>query len=210
MIEIKVPSPGESITEVLLDKWHKPSGTWVEKDDLIAEIQSDKAALEVYAEAAGRLEILVEAGTQVPVGTVIARIDPAAERSTAPSSTNGETSAPSTTSPAAEEKTQPTVMPSAARILAEKGIPAQQVTGTGPAGRITKEDALQAQPTKPAEPSPAPAAPAPALSTPSAAPVPMEGRQEIRKKLTPIRQTIVRRLLAAKNQTAMLTTFNEV
>jgi len=84
MIEIRVPSPGESITEVLLDKWHKPHGSWVEKDELIAEIQSDKAALEVYAEEAGRLESLVEAGTQGPVGNVLGRSDPGAAPATAP------------------------------------------------------------------------------------------------------------------------------
>jgi len=210
MIEIRVPSPGESITEVLLDKWYKPNGAWVEKDELIAEIQSDKAALEVYAEAAGRLEILVEAGQQIPVGTVIARIDPSAEKSASPPQVNGGTAAEApkpASSSARSEAPSPTVMPAAARILAEKGIPVQQVQGTGPGGRITKEDALKAQPVKPAEPQPASAAP---VSSPAPTSLPPDGRQEIRKKLTPIRQTIARRLLAAKNQTAMLTTFNEV
>ncbi len=212
MIEIRVPSPGESITEVLLDKWHKPHGSWVEKDELIAEIQSDKAALEVYAEAAGRLEILVQAGTQVPVGTVIGRIDPSAEPEKAPveAPTSAATPAPALSSPSSPdgEKTAP-VMPAAARILSEKGIPPTQVPGTGPGGRITKADALAAAPPAPAsppslassEPAPQPAAPTPTFTG---------DRTETRKKLTPIRQTIARRLLAAKNQTAMLTTFNEV
>ncbi|MCS6790019.1 MAG: 2-oxoglutarate dehydrogenase complex dihydrolipoyllysine-residue succinyltransferase [Bacteroidia bacterium] len=210
MIEIRVPSPGESITEVLLDKWFKPTGSWVEKDELIAEIQSDKAALEVYAEIAGKLEILVEAGSQVPVGSVIARIDPSAARPSAaeekavpasvPSSSNGGGASPSAT-------TAPSVMPAAARILAEKGISATQVSGTGPGGRITKADALAAS----APPVQKPTSPAEAADKPSlpVAPAP-DGRQEVRKKLTPIRQTIARRLLQAKNQTAMLTTFNEV
>lgn len=200
-MEIRVPSPGESITEVLLDKWHKPNGSWVEKDELLAEIQSEKAALEVYAETAGRLEILVEAGTQVPVGAIIARIDPAASRPAAPPPSESKEPAPS--SPAAE----PVVLPAAARILEEKGVSPAQVQGTGPSGRITKADALQVQ-----------AAPSSTLSAPSAAPTPspvlatslQSERGETRKKLTPIRQTIARRLLAAKNQTAMLTTFNEV
>jgi len=211
MIEIRVPSPGESITEVLLDKWHKPHGSWVEKDELIAEIQSDKAALEVYAEEAGRLEILVEAGTQVPVGTVIGRIDPSAEPEKAPAKASppAATPAPAPSSPSSPdgEKTAP-VMPAAARILSEKGIPPAQVTGTGPSGRITKADALAAAPPTPPPPSPAFAQAAPPPSVP--APSLTGDRTETRKKLTPIRQTIARRLLAAKNQTAMLTTFNEV
>ncbi|MCX8112853.1 MAG: 2-oxoglutarate dehydrogenase complex dihydrolipoyllysine-residue succinyltransferase [Bacteroidia bacterium] len=205
MIEIRVPSPGESITEVLLDKWYKPQGSWVEKDELIAEIQSDKAALEVYAEAAGRLEILVEAGTSVPVGAVIARIDTAAPKPTSSSPTNGNAAAatPSSTS----EKAPPSVvMPSAARILAEKNIPPEKVQGTGPGGRITKADAMAASQTASTEPPPI--ATIPSIPEPSSAL--SEKRAETRKKLTPIRQTIARRLLAAKNQTAMLTTFNEV
>ncbi|MCS7153752.1 MAG: 2-oxoglutarate dehydrogenase complex dihydrolipoyllysine-residue succinyltransferase [Bacteroidia bacterium] len=201
MIEIRVPSPGESITEVLLDKWYKPHGSWVEKDELIAEIQSDKAALEVYAEVAGRLEILVEAGTQVPVGAVIARIDPSAQKVAEPVQVNG--GSPTTVS---SSPPSPQVMPSAARILAEKGISPSQVQGTGPGGRITKGDALAASPAASPQPAPEPAP----VPTPQPAVSPSDGRQEVRKKLTPIRQTIARRLLAAKNQTAMLTTFNEV
>ncbi|MEN2993267.1 MAG: 2-oxoglutarate dehydrogenase complex dihydrolipoyllysine-residue succinyltransferase [Bacteroidia bacterium] len=206
MIEIRVPSPGESVTEVLLDKWYKPSGSWVEKDELIAEIQSDKAALEVYAEAAGVLEILVAAGTQVPVGTVIGRIDPSAARpaAEAPAQAAQDGQRPAAEKPPTEP---PVVMPAAARILAEKGLTPAQVTGTGPGGRITKEDALRAAPA----PTPAPPPPPLAQPTPpSPLPSPSPERTETRKKLTPIRQTIARRLLAAKNQTAMLTTFNEV
>ncbi|MEN3040509.1 MAG: 2-oxoglutarate dehydrogenase complex dihydrolipoyllysine-residue succinyltransferase [Bacteroidia bacterium] len=214
MIEIRVPSPGESITEVLLDKWYKPNGSWVEKDELLAEIQSDKAALEVYAEAAGKLEILVQAGTQVPVGTIIGRIDPTVERGDAlsPSSNGDSSSSKEVSSALPQAAEQGHVMPSAARILAEKGIPPTQVQGSGPAGRITKADALAAQPT-----SPSPSAggtPSSAVAEPTSPLLPSSGgtadRQEIRKKLTPIRQTIARRLLHAKNQTAMLTTFNEV
>lgn len=218
MIEIRVPSPGESITEVLLDKWHKPNGSWVEKDELIAEIQSDKAALEVYAEAAGQLEILVEAGQQVPVGTVIARINPNAQRpqpsAAPPVSTPTPDKAPQPAPPAQASpppQKEPVILPSAARILAEKEIPPGQVTGTGPGGRITKADALQATPpvATTAPPTDTPQAPAAPTPTPSFV-SPTTDRQETRKKLTPIRQTIARRLLAAKNQTAMLTTFNEV
>lgn len=216
MIEIRVPSPGESITQVLLDKWHKPNGSWVEKDELIAEIQSDKAALEVYAEGAGRLEILVEAGTQVPVGTVIGRLDPTAVPEKTPANASSPVQAPAppaSTAPSSSQNGEKTfsVMPAAARILHEKGIPPSQVKGTGPGQRITKADALAATSPAPSFPSPTPSQPASAITAPQAPPPGSAGdRAETRKKLTPIRQTIARRLLAAKNQTAMLTTFNEV
>ena len=197
MIEIKAISPGESVTEVILSRWFKPNGAWVQKDEKIAEIESDKAALEVYAEVAGRIETLVPEGSTVPVGAVIARIDPQAAPSngTPPPPTPEKKEAPAATAPQPAAPTH--VMPSAARILAEKGLSPQEVPATGPGGRLTKADALAA----PAKPAPAP--------TPSPQPLAAD-RTETRKKLSPIRQTIARRLLAAKNQTAMLTTFNEV
>lgn len=197
MIEIKAISPGESVTEVILSRWFKPNGAWVQKDEKIAEIESDKAALEVYAEVAGRIETLVPEGSTVPVGAVIARIDPQAAPSngTPPPATPEKKEAPAATAPQPAAPTH--VMPSAARILAEKGLSPQEVPATGPGGRLTKADALAA----PAKPAPAP--------TPSPQPLAAD-RTETRKKLSPIRQTIARRLLAAKNQTAMLTTFNEV
>jgi len=197
MIEIKAISPGESVTEVILSRWFKPNGAWVQKDEKIAEIESDKAALEVYAEVAGRIETLVPEGSTVPVGAVIARIDPQAApgNGTPPSATPEKKETPAATAPQPAAPTH--VMPSAARILAEKGLSPQEVPATGPGGRLTKADALAA----PAKPAPAP--------TPSPQPLAAD-RTETRKKLSPIRQTIARRLLAAKNQTAMLTTFNEV
>ncbi|GIV23183.1 MAG: 2-oxoglutarate dehydrogenase complex dihydrolipoyllysine-residue succinyltransferase [Bacteroidia bacterium] len=212
MIEIRVPSPGESITEVLLDKWHKPNGSWVEKDELIAEIQSDKAALEVYAEAAGQLEILVEAGQQIPVGTVIARINPDAQKpqpsdtpqAATPPTTNKAPDSATPTPASPPPQKEPVILPSAARLLAEKEVPPAQVAGTGPGGRITKADALQATTAPPTD------TPQPTITPTPSFVGPTTDRHETRKKLTPIRQTIARRLLAAKNQTAMLTTFNEV
>jgi 2-oxoglutarate dehydrogenase E2 component (dihydrolipoamide succinyltransferase) len=208
MIEIKAISPGESVTEVILSRWFKPNGAWVQKDEKIAEIESDKAALEVYAEVAGRIEILVPEGSTVPVGAVIARIDPQAApgNGTPPPATPEKKETPAATAPQPAAPTH--VMPSAARILAEKGLSPQEVPATGPGGRLTKADALAA----PAKPAPAPAQEttvAPALATSPPQPLAAD-RTETRKKLSPIRQTIARRLLAAKNQTAMLTTFNEV
>jgi 2-oxoglutarate dehydrogenase E2 component (dihydrolipoamide succinyltransferase) len=213
MIEIKAISPGESVTEVILSRWLKPNGAWVQKDEKIAEIESDKAALEVYAEVAGRIETLVPEGSTVPVGAVIARIDPQAApgNGTPPPATPEKKEAPAATAPQPAAPTH--VMPSAARILAEKGLSPQEVPATGPGGRLTKADALAA-PAKPApapaqETTVAPASPTPVATSPSPQPLAAD-RTETRKKLSPIRQTIARRLLAAKNQTAMLTTFNEV
>jgi len=213
MIEIKAISPGESVTEVILSRWLKPNGAWVQKDEKIAEIESDKAALEVYAEVAGRIEILVPEGSTVPVGAVIARIDPQAApgNGTPTPATPEKKEAPAATTPQPAAPTH--VMPSAARILAEKGLSPQEVPATGPGGRLTKADALAA-PAKPAptpaqETTVAPASPTPVATSPSPQPLATD-RTETRKKLSPIRQTIARRLLAAKNQTAMLTTFNEV
>jgi 2-oxoglutarate dehydrogenase E2 component (dihydrolipoamide succinyltransferase) len=213
MIEIKAISPGESVTEVILSRWFKSNGAWVQKDEKIAEIESDKAALEVYAEVAGRIETLVPEGSTVPVGAVIARIDPQAAPSngTPPPATPEKKEAPAATAPQPAAPTH--VMPSAARILAEKGLSPQEVPATGPGGRLTKADALAA-PAKPAptpaqETTVAPTSPTPVATSPSLQPLAAD-RTETRKKLSPIRQTIARRLLAAKNQTAMLTTFNEV
>jgi len=213
MIEIKAISPGESVTEVILSRWFKPNGAWVQKDEKIAEIESDKAALEVYAEVAGRIETLVPEGSTVPVGAVIARIDPQAApgNGTPPPATPEKKEAPAATAPQPAAPTH--VMPSAARILAEKGLSPQEVPATGPGGRLTKADALAA-PAKPAptpaqETTVAPTSPTPVATSPSLQPLAAD-RTETRKKLSPIRQTIARRLLAAKNQTAMLTTFNEV
>jgi 2-oxoglutarate dehydrogenase E2 component (dihydrolipoamide succinyltransferase) len=198
---------------VILSRWFKPNGAWVQKDEKIAEIESDKAALEVYAEVAGRIEILVPEGSTVPVGAVIARIDPQAApgNGTPPPVTPEKKEAPAATAPQPAAPTH--VMPSAARILAEKGLSPQEVPATGPGGRLTKADALAA-PAKPApapaqETTVAPASPTPVATSPSPQPLAAD-RTETRKKLSPIRQTIARRLLAAKNQTAMLTTFNEV
>ncbi len=218
MIDIKAVSPGESVTEVILSRWFKPNGSWVQKDEKIAEIESDKAALEVYAEASGRLEVLVPEGSTVPVGQVIARIDPQAapeNGSPAPEPLQKVAALPDSgpkVSEAPVRREAPAhVMPSAARILAEKGLSPEEVPATGPGGRLTKADALSA----PAKTPTPPPAEAPIASPPMVVPdaltaAPSADRTEIRKKLSPIRQTIARRLLAAKNQTAMLTTFNEV
>lgn len=210
-IEIKVPPVGESITEVVLSRWVKNDGEAVEMDEVIAELESDKATFELTAEQAGTLRTVASEGDTLPIGAVVCKIEdggaaapkakeeaPAAEKvvieekAVSPvAEKNGESYATGTPSPAA------------GKILAEKGVDPASVKGSGVDGRITKEDALGAQ--KPASKPAAPAA--------SAAPVVAAvagSRNERRQKMTPLRKTVAKRLVAVKNETAMLTTFNEV
>lgn len=220
-IEVKIPAVGESITEVTIAAWSKKDGDSVSMDETLCELESDKATFELPAEAAGTLRIVAEAGQTLPIGATIARIE--ASASTGAAQPSG-TSAPAT--PAAQPQAAngnsngsyaanyPS--PAAAKILAEKGVEPAQVAGTGVGGRITKEDAQKAsaapapQPA-PAQPAPAAPKPAPAPQAPSAAGSDRTGqRNQRREKMTSLRKTIARRLVAVKNETAMLTTFNEV
>ncbi len=219
-IEIKVPTVGESINEVTLAQWLKQDGDYVEMDETIAELESDKATFELPAEKAGILRIIAQEGDTLEIGAVLAKI----EEGDAPaaSSTPSETKEGSAVASAAESSPQRqeddedghyasgTASPAAAKILREKGIDPSSVKGTGKDGRITKEDAENAK---------APSAPAKGQSTPSAssapaassAPTPVAGERNERKvKMTSLRKTIARRLVTVKNETAMLTTFNEV
>ncbi|EHQ26645.1 2-oxoglutarate dehydrogenase complex dihydrolipoyllysine-residue succinyltransferase [Mucilaginibacter paludis] len=207
-IEVKVPPVGESITEVTLSRWIKKDGDTVAMDEAIAELESDKATFELTAEQAGTLKTLAKEGDVLPIGAVVCSISgggaTAAPAASAPAATNA---APASQAVAADKNTYAsgTPSPAAGKILAEKGIDAKGVNGTGVDGRITKEDALNAQ--KPVA-APAPKAAAPA---PSAQPIAVSGsRVERREKMTSLRKTIAKRLVAVKNETAMLTTFNEV
>ncbi|MEX0996779.1 MAG: 2-oxoglutarate dehydrogenase complex dihydrolipoyllysine-residue succinyltransferase [Flavobacteriaceae bacterium] len=215
ILEMKVPSPGESITEVEIAQWLVADGDYVEKDQAIAEVDSDKATLELPAEASGTITLKAEEGDAVEVGAVVCLIDTSAE---APSNSSpkggGETKTPEKeketekdskkdTKEAPKQKTSTTEekkeasyasgtpSPSAKKILDEKGVSPKDVKGTGRDGRITKEDASQAS--KPAMGTPGPGK-----------------RGEERKKLSMLRRKVAERLVSAKNETAMLTTFNEV
>ncbi|UXP33130.1 2-oxoglutarate dehydrogenase complex dihydrolipoyllysine-residue succinyltransferase [Reichenbachiella agarivorans] len=198
-----VPTVGESITEVTVGSWVKQDGDMVELDEIIAEIESDKATFELTAEARGILQIVAQEGDTIEIGGEICKIEviegdapvAKAETSSAPAASTGGNYAEGHASPAA------------AKILAEKGIDAKGIKGTGVDGRITKEDALAAQKSKPAA---APAKPAAAEAKAAAAPSFGVSREQTRKKLTPLRKTVSRRLVSVKNETAMLTTFNEV
>lgn len=214
MIEIKAPSPGESVAEVQIAAWLVTDGATVAKDTVLCEIESDKATLTVVAEAAGRVAITVPVGEIVPVGTVIARIDPAAAASTTkPVVGTTMASPPATTAPATDAHAAPyaagTASPAAAKAMAEQGLQAQQVTGTGKGGRITQADVVTvlAQAETPPAPSQAPAVTA---STGAALAVGTRPRPLHREKMSMLRRALAQRLVAVKNQTAMLTTFNEV
>ena len=197
ILEMKVPSPGESITEVEIATWLVKDGDYVEKDQAIAEVDSDKATLELPAEASGIITLKAEEGDAVAVGQVVCHIDTAAAKP------DGATAAPAVekapevkkeevkAAPVAE-KTYATGTPSPAakKILDEKNISPSDIVGTGKGGRITTEDAANA---------------IPAMGTPTGG-----SRGTERVKLSMLRRKVAERLVAAKNETAMLTTFNEV
>ncbi|WP_288427719.1 2-oxoglutarate dehydrogenase complex dihydrolipoyllysine-residue succinyltransferase [uncultured Spirosoma sp.] len=215
VIEMKVPAVGESVTEVTIASWSKKDGDQVALDEVLCELESDKATFELPAEAAGTLRIVAEAGATLPIGALIAKIETNAGAAK-PAAT------PATGSPTAEPAQQPAATnqngyaanhpsPAAAKILDEKGVSAQSVQGSGVGGRITKEDAVKAQPATEA-PAAKPAAPAakPAPALQPAAPAPAGARNQRTERMTSLRRTIARRLVSVKNETAMLTTFNEV
>ena len=201
ILEMKVPSPGESITEVEIATWLVQDGDYVEKDQAIAEVDSDKATLELPAEASGVITRQAEEGDAVAVGQVVCHIDtaasapegaktaPAVKAAPAPAAPVVET--PSASAPKAETYASGTPSPAAKKLMDEKGIDAQQVTGTGRDGRITKDDVVNAKV---------------AMGTVSQD----ANRKETRTKLSMLRRKVAERLVSAKNETAMLTTFNEV
>lgn len=199
ILEMKVPSPGESIKEVEIATWLVKDGDYVEKDQAIAEVDSDKATLELPAEASGIITLKAEEGDAVAVGAVVCLIDTAAAKpdgGTAPAKEETKTvEAPKAEAPKAApvaEKTYATQAPSPAakKILEEKNIQPSDIVGTGKGGRITKDDAVNA---------------VPSMGTPTGG-----NRGTERTKLSMLRRKVAERLVSAKNETAMLTTFNEV
>lgn len=200
-VEIKVPSPGESITEVQIARWIKKSGDFVEKDEEIAEIDSDKATLTLAAESSGKLEILVPEGQLVAVGTVVASID---EKAVAPQAKKEVKKdvppAVPLTSPTSA-KAEPAYAqghpsPAAKKIMEENGLSASSVKGEGRGGRITKADVLNTL------------SAAPVLDSVQTATT--GERIERREKMSMLRKKVAQRLVSVKQSTAMLTTFNEV
>jgi len=216
ILEMKVPSPGESITEVEIAEWLVSDGDYVEKDQTIAEVDSDKATLELPAEESGTITLKADVGDAVAVGEVVCLIDTSAKKPDAGS--NGKDKSTKKDTDATDEKKEPqqketatstandtvsaqaeasketyasgTPSPAARKILDERGIAATEVKGSGKDGRITKEDAQMATPS---------------MGSPTGG-----NRSEARTKLSLLRRKVAERLVAAKNETAMLTTFNEV
>ncbi|MGJ8658545.1 2-oxoglutarate dehydrogenase complex dihydrolipoyllysine-residue succinyltransferase [Cellulophaga fucicola] len=199
ILEMKVPSPGESITEVEIAEWLVQDGDYVEKDQAIAEVDSDKATLELPAEESGIITLKAEEGDAVAVGAVVCLIDTSAAKpegsADAPKEEKKEAAAPKAAAPkpaeAAKTYATGTASPAAKKILSEKGIEASAVSGTGKDGRVTKDDAVNA---------------VPSMGTPTTG----GNRGESRSKLSMLRRKVAERLVSAKNETAMLTTFNEV
>lgn len=211
-VEIKIPAVGESITEATISEWTKQSGEYVQRDEILLVLETDKASVEVVAEQAGALNIAVEEGETVEIGAVVGDIDTSATapaggaEATAPQAT-AETAAPAPiTSTAAPGG--PTG-PAGRNIAAQNGVDLAQVQGTGKGGRISKEDVVQASQQPKAAPQAAPAAAAPQVGLPQ--PKVATATQESRRvPMTKLRQTIARRLVEAQHNAAILTTFNEI
>ncbi|UOG75242.1 2-oxoglutarate dehydrogenase complex dihydrolipoyllysine-residue succinyltransferase [Hymenobacter tibetensis] len=217
-VEMKIPAVGESITEVTVAKWLKEDGAQVQRDEIIAELESDKATFELPAEGSGTLRHAAKEGETIGIGATIARIEggsgataaaPAPAAATPASAQNAPAAAPAAS--ASTSYATGTPSPAAGKILGEKGVNAADVQGTGRDGRITKEDAQNAQ-AKPAAPAVAPVAssPAPAVKPAEAAQPASGNRNQRRERMSNLRKTVARRLVSVKNETAMLTTFNEV
>lgn len=206
-LEIKVPPVGESISEVVLSQWKKNDGDFVEMDEVIAELESDKATFELTAEIAGTLKIIAQEGDTLQIGAPVCTIEEGAGSSQKPevkSEKKEEVSSPAPEKGKSYASGVPS--PAAAKILAEKGVDAAGVSGSGPDGRVTKEDALKAEALKPAESVKAKAE----SPKPATAQVIPGSRNERREKMSSLRKTVAKRLVTVKNETAMLTTFNEV
>ena len=217
VIELKIPNLGESISSVTFSKWLKPDGSVVGMDEPLCEIETEKANQELSADSAGKLIWLAKEGEDLAVGALFAKIDTDAGAGSSSSTPAQPAEAPkSEPAPALKETPAATQQqnyatgtpsPAAAKILAEGSLQPADVAGSGRDGRITKDDAQKAVENKSAAPAPvAPVAPVPTVTKPQVA----FSRNDNRQKMTRMRRTIAKRLVSAKNNTAMLTTFNEV
>lgn len=204
IVEMKVPVIGESITEVTLSQWLKQNGEYVTLDEPICEFESDKATLEFPAEAAGILIHVAAENDDLEIGALVAKIDTSAAK---PDSSPKKEEQPATAvkEPEKSSYAEGHPSPAAAKIMKESGLSAESVKGSGKEGRITKSDAETAAQQKISAP-----APETTKAVPSSVPAQSFSREETRKKMSRMRRTIATRLVRAKNETAMLTTFNEV
>ncbi len=202
---------GESISEVTLSKWLKKDGDMVKMDEPICEFESDKATLDLPAEAAGKIQLIASDGDDLKIGAVIAKIDTSVTESNESKPIATETSPKSIEENKPDPKSIPS--PAASKIIREQNIDADKISGTGKEGRITKEDATKsiASTTAKTVSSSAPTMEDKTASGKENKPIPVAfSRVERREKMTRMRRTISKRLVSAKNETAMLTTFNEV
>ena len=218
IVEMKVPVIGESISEVTLSKWLVEDGAYVKLDDPICEFESDKATLEFPAEASGKLIHAAAEDDDLEIGALVAKIDtsvaaPSGGEEKKESSTQKEAAAPTAVEAKATESASTYATghpsPAAAKILKENAVQTDVVKGTGKDGRITKEDAVQAVKTKEATP-PTSVQQLEPTTAPASPPKETFSRATSRKKMSRMRRTIATRLVSAKNETAMLTTFNEI
>ena len=214
VVEIKIPSPGESITEVTIETWHKADGEFVQVDEILCEIETDKATLPMPAEVAGTVQIVLHEGSDAKVGDVLCKIDTAG----VPSADSSEPTTQS--SNAVHEKVEQSGVgyaaghpsPAAHKLMNEAEISADQVQGSGPGNRITKQDVelAKSQQTPPTKTEATPVANS-AQSKSDGETVPKSSsREQRREKMSRLRTKLSERLVAVKNETAMLTTFNEV
>lgn len=222
VIELKVPIIGESVTEVTLSSWLKEDGAYVEQDESICEFESDKATIEAPAEKAGKLIWVAEEGQDLPIGAIYAKIDTSASggsNGSVPKEVQTETKTESKTETAATEENSDSYAaghpsPAARKLMEENGLTEAEVQGSGKEGRITKEDVLKAIEAKKTQTS--------TTTTKEKTPAPQENKVVVSEKtatfsrnkrvekMSRMRRTIATRLVSAKNDTAMLTTFNEV
>ena len=202
MFSVKIPAIGESIAEATIGQWLKKDGSFVEKDEIICELESEKASFEQPAEVSGILHIKVEEGETVEIGALIAQIEEK-EGSSIPSPKESSDTKIAKAAPTERIK-EPTqniknyASPAAAKILSEKNLSPESIQGTGKDGRITKADAVHTS------------VPKPSVQEAKVADVPISPRPTEKKRMSTLRRTIAKRLVQAKNETAMLTTFNEV
>jgi 2-oxoglutarate dehydrogenase E2 component (dihydrolipoamide succinyltransferase) len=205
LLDVKIPALGESINSGILAKWHVQDGEVVQKDQALFELETDKITTEGTAEAAGRIALKVAVGAEVKIGEIVAQIDLAATTSAAAATPNLKSqisNSPSETPPAS---------PAVRRVAAETGIDPGTVAGTGKAGRVTKGDMLAAASAPPAVVAGVADPGHPGSTSPATAPVvsAVDPERQTRRKMTPLRQRIAQRLIAAQHEAAMLTTFNE-
>ena len=213
-IDVKVPAVGESITEAVIGSWTKNSGDYVNMNEVLMLLETDKASVEVVAEKSGLLNISVQAGETVKIGATVATIDTAAAKPAGAATTTAAAATPAASAPAATSagakpahpELQAHLSPAVSRVVAEKGIDTSAVQGTGLGGRLTKGDVLNA--TTPAA-AKAPAAPAKAPVVPVIQGPSKQGDIK-RVPMTSIRKKIAERLLQAQHNAALLTTFNEI